>query len=496
MLTKADFQQAIADSIANYPAVAALYHAGDPRILQHLDAMAAMLAMLSSSQETAQAEPFEKVRDATVLADAAMRGIIRKARSGRVRVNVANTSGATFSVQAGRNVFDSVGNLYRIDTPATVLDGATGTFDATQIKAETVTHTVSGSVPFYAIEIPESSDDSYLTGIAVSDSDGDYEYRERYVNTLADERVFHVEADDQQRIYVRFGQSGVVATQPTDGTVITLTIYRAVGEIAPSANSPFSFEYIESPLESSVELTLNSLLDKGENPPDMSTLRDLIKYPSVYDHNAVYLGEFEFLVRRAYADTQFLSVWNESVEELVRGADVANINCLFVAVLSSSGTESVLTEPDPNTPVAPTEILEASLTATQKAIRTVITNADDSYKVRFFTPVQSKISMTVTATVSTAYSATDVQSQIIDLLLTEYGQSSPAARRGAAKPLYQKVYSLLRQNVPALADANADWQVSIANYPGTLRPELWRYVAADSLTVTVTTANITGSGWS
>jgi hypothetical protein len=495
MYTKADFQQAIADSIANYPAVAPLYHAGDPRILQHLDAMATMLAMLSSQLETAQAEPFEKTRDATVLADAAMRGIIRKARSGRVRVSIANSSGASFTVQAGRNILDSVGNLYRIDTPATVANGATGTVDATQIKAETLVHTVSGSVPFYAIEIPEATDDSYLCAIAVSDSIGEYEYRERYVNTLADERVFHIEADDKQRVYVRFGQSGIVGTQPADGTQITLTIYRSVGEIAPAANSPFSFEYIQSPLESSVELTLNAVLDKGENPPDMATLRDLIKYPSVYDHNAVYLGEFDFVVRRAYSDLKFLSVWNETAEEAIRGANVDNINTLFVACLSADGTESVLTEPDPGTPVAPTVITEGALTATQIGIRNAIEAADDSYQVKFLTPVRSKIDMTVTATVSTAYSSSVVQSQVINVLLKEYGETSPPARRGGNKPLHQKVYKLLREKVPALADPNADWQLAIIAYPGAYRPELWRYVAADSLTVNVTTANTASTGW-
>ena len=36
MYTKADFTAAIASTIDNYPAIAALYRAGDPRILQNL----------------------------------------------------------------------------------------------------------------------------------------------------------------------------------------------------------------------------------------------------------------------------------------------------------------------------------------------------------------------------------------------------------------------------------------------------------------------------
>jgi hypothetical protein len=496
MKTKAEFLQAIADSIDNYPTLAPLYRAGDPRVMQPQEAMATMLAMLSGEVEVAQAEPFEKVRDATVLADAAMRGIIRKARPGKVRITLANQSDSSYSIQAGRIVLDSSGNLYRADTGATVAASESGTFDASQIKSETVTHTVSGSVPFYAIEIPEADDGAYLSGIAVSDADGAFEYRERYVNIADGDRVFHVEADDKQRVYVRFGQSGVVGHQPGDGDVITLTIYRSVGVIAPSASSPFSFEYVLTPQESQIDLTLQSVLDKGQNPPDMATLRNLIKYPSVYDENAVYLGEFDFLVRRTYTDTQFLSVWNETLEEAARGASVNNINALFVACMSAGGTESVLTEADPGAPVAPTLIAEGSLTATQIGMRSVILGADDSYKVKFYTPVKSKIVMSISATVSTAYSSADVEAQIRALILAEYGITSPAARRGAAKPLYQAVYKLLREKVAALSDGAADMQVAITAYPGVHRPELWRYVANDSLTVTITTANIAVSGWS
>ena len=202
MLTKRDFQQAIVDSIATFPAVAPLYQAGDPRILQSLDAMATMLAMFSAQIETAMAEPFEKARDATVLADAAMRGVIRKASPGRVRITVKNGNNTAFTVDTGRTIIDSAGLSYIIETSAVIAANSTGTFDAVQIKREMINHTVSGSAPFYAIEIPTPTDDSYLSGISVSDLGGEYEYRERYVNTWPDERVFHVEADDTGSVFM------------------------------------------------------------------------------------------------------------------------------------------------------------------------------------------------------------------------------------------------------------------------------------------------------
>lgn len=148
--------------------------------------------------------------------------------------------------------------------------------------------------------------------------------------------------------------------------------------------------------------------------------------------------------------------------------------------MSADGSEAVLTEPDPETPVPPNFIAEIDLTATQKGIRTTILNADNSYRVKFMTPVRSEIVMTITATISTAYVAGDVQSQIIETILSEYGEEQPGSKRSANKPLYKRVYALLKEKITALSDANADIKVAIAAPVGDYRPELWRYVSADS----------------
>jgi len=496
VLTKADFQRAIRDSVAAYPAIAPLYQAGDPRITQHLDAMATMLAMLSAQVDTAQAEPFEKTRDATVLADAAMRGIVRKGQAARVRVRAVNTGAATFTVESGRTLLDSSGRPWRIETPAAVPAGGEATFEASQARSSAIQHTVNGNEPFYAIEVPPSDDDAYLCAIAVSDGDGSYEYRDRYVNTAAGERVFHVEADDQQRVYVRFGLDGAVGVQPRNGTQITLTVFYTSGDVSLDYGSPFSFEYLGSPAESAVELRMDALLVAGQNPMPMAVLRDFARYPSVYDNNAVFLGEFDFLVRRNFPTLQFLSVWNESAEEQARGPSFDNINALFVACLSADGKEATLSESDANTPVAPMVIADADLTGTQRAIKAAILASDDSYRVRFFTPVRSQIRMSVSARVSTSYVASDVSQKIAEALLAEFGPASAASRRGRQRPLYQRVYALLRQKVAALSDGAADLTVSIVEPASLLaRPEMWRYLDADSLSVSVETANIVTPSW-
>jgi len=493
MYSKSDFTTAIANTVNGYPSIAPLYNAADPRIMQNIDAMATMLAMLSSQIETALAEPFDKTRNATVLADAAIRGIIPKARSAQVSISLTNNSTDSYEIDADRILTDSVGNQYTVQTPVTVAAGATGNFNATQVYSQDYNFTVAGSVPFYAIQIPSSIDGSYLAAIDVRDADGYYTWANEYVNVNAGDRVFHVESDDNQNVYVRFGYDGVVGYQPPDGTVITLTVYWSVGLISLPASSPFALQYVQSLQESSFSFALNSVIDPGANPIDIATLRDFARYPSVYDTDSVFLGEFDFLVRRSYSDAQFLSVWNETIEEGARGASVNNINKLFVAFLSAAGGETILFEPNPLSPVAPTVI--SSPTASQLEIVNLIGDADDSYQVVLYTPVKSFIAMVITASVSTSYVDSEVKSQINSLIMSNYGPTSPAASHANQTILNQQVFQLLIKNIPALTDGAADFSVAITPYAGAYRPELWRYVDSTSLTINVTTTNITTAGW-
>jgi hypothetical protein len=253
------------------------------------------------------------------------------------------------------------------------------------------------------------------------------------------------------------------------------------------------FERVLGAADAAVEMRLDSILTPGQNPPSMRLLRELAKYPAIYNHNAVFLGEFDFLVRRNFPNLKFLSVWNESAEESVRGMSLDNINTLFVACLSAEGGEQVLTQPagERTAPQAVT-----TLSGVQQAIREKILAADDSYRVRFYTPVRSKIAMIVDATISSSYVEGEVREQIRQALLSAFGEEAEQSRRGQNSPLYQQVYQLLRESVPALAVGRSDLRLVIddpADDAG--RPELWRYVADDSLTVRIILSNVTTPYW-
>lgn len=491
MLTKADFLQSIKDTVTSYPTISPLYQASDPRIIQHLDAMATMLALFSAQIEVSLSEPFEKSRDSTILADAAMRGIISKATPARGALSIGNKNDLPFSIDNHRVIIDSNGYEWRIEAPVTIPAQSSMLISAVQLTTVSVNHVVTGAVPFYAIQVPANSDGLFLASIALSDGYGDYEYRERYVNTLPDERVYHVETDDRKLMWVRLGYRNVVGVQPSDGDKLTLTLGYTAGDIKPKAGSPMSFDYLLTPYDNFVTIGFNSLLISGASPPDIGVLRDLCRYPSVYDHSAVYLGEFDFLIRRSFPTLKFLSVWNETIEEQVRGASVNNINTLFVACLSQDGAEVVLSNG------TPTYILqESQLTPTQKAIRKKITDADNSYRVRFFAPVRAKIFTEIDARISTSYTQNVVKDQIESALLEVFGETSVGSMRSRNQPLYKQVYDILKLKIPAISsESRSDAKVYIVEPSTTYHPENWSYMASDSLAITISSINVLTTAW-
>lgn len=473
--TKDDFLQAIRDTVTQFPNIAALYQAGDGRIIQAQAAMAQMLAMISQQQELAMAEPFDKVRDSTVLADASLKGIVPMAIPARVKVTVTNPTSTPFTLASGRVVLDSGGNTYRVDTPITVSASGVGDAEVLQEAPVIISHTVTASQPFYVIEVAQPTDGTFISGIAVQDASGNaFQYRQDFLNVGNGDKVFHVESDEYSRLFVKFGYAGVVGYQPGVGEVFTLTVNHTSGDVRPDANSPFSLEYAYTVQDSQITIKAKELLISGAEPISIATLRELCKYPSVYNSDAVYLGEFDFLIRRTMPNLQFLSIWNETLEESVRGASVDNINRLFVAVVPVDG---------------------ADLEDTRAQIKRIILAADDSYDVLDVDTVDQTIGMTITAEVARIHDTDAVKQQIIDLIVASYGQSSAVTQAGMLVIQTKAVYKLLRDNIQALQDDGADYSVTIEAPPDVLLPEQYRYVTAESLTVTVTPADYNLGQW-
>ena len=475
-ITKSEYLQAGIDAAtSSYPVVAEFIKAGDPRILASLNAMAMMLAMRSAEVEVALYEPFAKVRDATVLADASLKGILPLARACRVSLQVTNNGTAAYALDSGRRLQDAKGRIFQVDAAASIEPGAVQTVAATQITTRTITQTVTLPASFYALEVTQTEDDVFLNSLAVMVNGETFNYMPEWFNVNAGDSIYQVETDERRRLWVRFGSTGVVGYGVQAGDEITLVATECEGRITDlTPSQAFSLEYSYTADDGLVAFVLGSVIDQGSAPPTMTELRTMARYPGIYDHNAVYLAEFELMLRRYLTGIEFLNVWNEQVEETVRGASEDNINTLFV-----SGQVSGLTNQ-----------------AFQDSVTALINRADDSYRISFVDVVESPVSVTVSGTVAMVHDIETVKSQIRGLILGAYGAGQPSSSLGGAVPVrVQEASDLLRKGVPAFADARlGDFSVHV-DAPATLLPEMWMYVSEASLTVDITRASYGNGLW-
>lgn len=474
--TKDQIYNAALASLSAYPTVAQYVQAGDPRILAQLGAQAAMLAMVAEHVDVAQFEPFLKARDSTVLADASLKGILPLARPCRVVLTVTNGNAASFSLPAGRRVMDAKGRVYEVEAAAVIPASGTASVGCIQRTQRTATHTVAAATPFYMVQVPEGAVDAQLAAIQVSKDSGAtvFSYSPDWCNVAAGDLVYQVETDERRRLWVMFGATGKVGYGVQVGDVFEMLVSECEGRIDDlTPGAAFSFEYVLTVPDGGIELALASVADAGADPLNIEDLRTMSRYPAIFDHNAVYLGEFDFLLRRYISPVDFLSVWNEEIEESVRGASVDNINTLFVA-----GSVPAMTTP-----------------AFQARVTELIARADDSYRVEFVPVALTPVPVAVTASVSVVHDAGTVAAQIRTAILDSYGVGAAEVSRGMSSPIrFQALAKLLRESVPALQDQQSDFTVTTTP-PVTLLPEMFIHVSDASLTVTVERATFNNGLW-
>jgi len=336
MTTKAEFLAAASVELANpqYDKIAALYQAQDPRIIASIGAMAQMLELYSVQQDLAETEVFVKVRDATILADATLKGILPLAKSAQVQALVTNSSSSTITLAYGRRLLDDRGRVWRVAATLVVPANSTGTVLLNQNELRTINHTIANDEPFYTIALLSNEEGLYLENIRIKDTLGStdnlYRYAPEFMNVLDDERVYHLETDEARQVTIRLGaQDGaslVYGFQPPVNTVLTIELTETSGKLAISTGASFSLEYSNNADEDTLKVIATGINALGSNPLSLSVLRLLSRYNALYDHNAVYLSDFDFLIRRYHGDSiNFLAVWNEQLHEQVHGYDVVNI---------------------------------------------------------------------------------------------------------------------------------------------------------------------------
>lgn len=466
-ITKQDLYDAALDILRDDERTALSVQVQDPRLLQSIKAHAQMLSMLSEHIDIASNEPFEKVRDATIYADAAAKGIMPYARSGVVTLSAVNNTGSDMVLSAGREFIDQKGRSYKalsnVSMPFVV--GGANKYDVKLIQQEHITQikTVAESKPFYKAVIDKPTNEKeYLTSITVYVNDEIFAYSKDYMNVSRGDKCYHIEIDEYQNMSVVFGIDNVVGYQPKVGDKVRLELTRCNGDISGKAGDEFTL-LNQSIAERDLAFTLKSVDDIGAQPIKLDVLRELCKYPAIYTDNAVYLANFDALIRKHYPDLLFLSVWNEEIEESVRGANILNINRLFVSFVEPAGVTH--------------EQMKSNITR-------LIDKADDGYRVIFKDVVEVSPTVIINANVSVVHDSGLVRAQIKELLLSVYGKNTASARIGMVSIKHKDVTELLKAKIPALSDSVSDFSVDVVN-PDSSLPEHWRYLADANINLTV-----------
>ncbi|KDB52014.1 hypothetical protein X805_23840 [Sphaerotilus natans subsp. natans DSM 6575] len=464
-----EFEAAALQAAAEYPGLARRIQVGDPRVLAGMRANAIMLAMLSQQMDLCLFESAERARDTTVLADAAMRGILPLARPASVTLEVTNRSSARYMLSPGRRLIDQKGRTFVVTGSVSIDVGASGLVEATQRTERVVTFTASSATRYQRIEVP-TVPAQQLAGLEVwrvrSDGRDAFEFRPDYCNTDVGDFGYTVEVDERRRTWIRFGAAGSVGYQVQPGDQFEIRVFDCEGAATGArAGDVFTFEYSEvETVDPYISMRLYSVDDVGADAPGMGDLRVLTRYPSTYDHNAVYLGNFQYLIRR-YLSTgvRFLSCWNEQIEESVRGPSEDSINTLFVACL----------------------VKDMAQAEVRQRVESIIKRADDSYRIKHVSAVLTPVRMAITATVPAVHDEDAVRALIRKTILGAFGDGAEMVSVGLRNQIRETViHRLLRESVQELRDNSADIAVSI-ELPDEIMPEHYLYVTYDSLTVGV-----------
>lgn len=460
---KKDFYDAAMAELANFPALAERVAIGDVTITQQFGAMAQMLGMLSMQIGLAETEPWTKARDSMVLADAAAKGILPFGQAPVYQINIRNQEDVPVTISAGRRLLDNKSRVWVVRDGATIGPHEVKTVTAIQREQSEFVHEVAAYKSFYQVDVPEPGANQYLLGVDVVRVDGGKTLKriEDFNNIGAETDCYHLGVDEIMRLHVTFGLMNKFGYVPKIGDQLKIITYFTGGDIGLEGGSELTFEYAsEDVSEKNLRAFSGDIVAKGAMPQSISQMREMAKYPSIYNNNAVYLGEFAYLVKRELNPFVFLSIWNERVEELVRKPDVLNINKLFIAFIKD----------------------DMSVAEAQANITRVIGLADDSYAIKFVKATEKTIKIDVKLRLSPLHDAEAVKAKVKLWLIGEYGRDSSWAKMGGRRINWQETQKGLRENVYELSDGTSDLYLTIEEVGSNL-PEVFQYVDSASVTV-------------
>ncbi|WP_111857840.1 hypothetical protein [Acinetobacter sp. CFCC 10889] len=469
--------------LQDYPEVAARYQAGDPTIVAPLASMQHFVAELSRDVSISELEPFTKSREATILADAANKGILPIATACQHTIEVINNGKNTVSLLSGRMIEDGYGRAWRLLQTANVAAGQMVEVLAEQSEIREINYQPVLSEPFHNYTLPLSTDLA-LVSLSVKDQDdNDYKFVTRWMNTLADERAITINTNSLRELILGFGDSNRFGQTLKNNTILTIQLLESYGYFDPSSLREASLQDVRNGFEQKlvVRFKEGALVRLGADPLSIDELRLLSSYPT-YDENAVFLGNHDFLVRKTFmARTFFVSVWNEAVNEIYYGGNYRSINKMFVSFVAKNDNEKA---------------------ALGQEISHYVEKVDNFYlnNTVLIEPQERAFSIRIDATIAAVHDAETVKEQIKTLLLGYYGKGKIAASYFLSNGFNSKeITRLLEKNIAAFQDRTSDFKLFVEDTEkNPIKPNQWLFMteASISTNIKVLKTSIGESKWS
>lgn len=475
MSERSNLLASIDSNINDYPEIAERWRAGDPTVRAMLTSIVEAVVYLKRDNDVNAIEPFIKSKNRTIIADAINKDILPVATPCQHLLTVENGAIKTLVLSQGRLIEDGTGRQWRLMAALSLLADETKTVLVEQSIINRVRMITPINEPFYTVSL-STTEDAYFCGVGVTNSTtGEvYQHAPKFMNAGINEPVYTLQSDNLTDINIVFGASGRAGKTVQAGEVYEIAITQTYGEVdADSLNQAALTELLTSE-ESQLNLYFKrgDMVRAGSNPLTIEQMRLLASFPSMYDKNAVFMGNFTFLIMQHFMGRlNYMAVWNETIQDKYYGVTLDDINHLNIAVVAKS--------------IIPSERNQLLLDIEQ-----LVARADSLLegRVRVKEVVERPYQITITGRLAAVHDIQSVRMQIKELLLSDYGKGALATIHHNADGFnLREMAARIGARIPAFQDRISDFTVTgedVTNSP--VKPHEWAFLNDASITINLT----------
>jgi hypothetical protein len=173
-------------------------------------------------------------------------------------------------------------------------------------------------------------------------------------------------------------------------------------------------------IEANIKAIVETAITGGDAAETIDEMRSNLHYWPVYNEKLVWQDDYEFFIRRSVPGILWIRVWGEEEAEAANGANILNINKVFVSAYATNST------------TLGAEIINALEQAPPL-----------NRKYEWVAPAHSQFSVTVTGKVARSESISEVTAAIREKLINDYGKDSTFRKKYVlAKNIYKAINDL------------------------------------------------------